>query len=106
MRADRAVRWNGIGEHAGPKGMPSSETFECAGNRPEEPEMSARTERSAPDIVPPNSRFGALRSPTPRALCRAGRAGFTRKRPPRTIMEPRSFRRLDSPDQPAIRRAP
>jgi hypothetical protein len=38
MRLDRAAPWNAIGEHAGPKAMPSSETFECAGNRPEEPE--------------------------------------------------------------------
>jgi hypothetical protein len=34
------------------------ETFECAGNRPEEPEMSARTERAAPDIVPPQRALG------------------------------------------------
>jgi hypothetical protein len=38
MRPDRAAPWNAIGERAGPKAMPSSETFECAGNRPEEPE--------------------------------------------------------------------
>jgi hypothetical protein len=53
MRADRAAPWNCIGEHAGPKGMPSFETFEGAGNPPEESEMSAQNERTALDIVPP-----------------------------------------------------